>query len=127
MTDQTEATRAVITAFKRLFYEEYRIREAFLRFVHPDYVQHNPGIPDGRDSAIAFLEPKFGSGAVALDVRRIIVDGPYAVLHIMPRPGGGEPTGAVADIYRVEDGLIVEHWDVLQPWPTESANQHPMF
>lgn len=125
--DQTEETRELIAAFKRLFYDEYRIRDAFEAYVHPGYVQHNPSIPDGREAAIAFLEPKFGAGAVVLDVKRIIVDGAYAVLHIQPRPDGGAPSAAVADIYRVEDGLIVEHWDVLQPWPAQSANEHPLF
>ena len=40
---------------------------------------------------------------------------------------GSSRGGAVADIYRLRGGKVVEHWDVLQPIPAESANPHPMF
>ena len=38
-----------------------------------------------------------------------------------------DPGTVAADFFRLEDGKIVEHWDVLQPFPETSANDHPMF
>jgi len=39
----------------------------------------------------------------------------------------GEPAAAVVDLDRADGDLIVEHWDVIQPWPTSAAHDHPMF
>lgn len=124
---ETERNRAVITDFARLFYSERNVAEAFNRYVIEDYIQHNPGIADGRAAAVAALEPMFSRPEARFDVKRIIVDGDYAVIHLH---GSGSPTdagGAVADIYRLKDGMIVEHWDVLQPIGRDSANPHPYF
>lgn len=125
--DVTEANRAIVTDFARLFYTERNVRGAFLKYVAPDYVQHNPGIADGRDAAIAALEPKFSAPGARFDVKRILVDGDYAMIHLHGRADPASPGGAVADIYRLSHGRIVEHWDVLQPMPTASKNPHPMF
>ena len=66
------------------------------------------------------------SPGFSTEVVRQIVDGDLCVLHIRARRDG-EPVAAVVDIYRAEGDRIVEHWDVLQPWPGTSANDHPMF
>jgi predicted SnoaL-like aldol condensation-catalyzing enzyme len=81
------------------------VRAAFERHVAVAYIQHNPNIADGRDAAISALEP----------------------IHVHARSGPDERGGAVADLYRIADGLIVEHWDVLQSIPEATANDHPMF
>jgi len=125
--DLTERNRAIVTEFARLFYAEKAVRKAFETYVVPDYIQHNPGIADGRDAAIAALEPMFSRPGATFDVKRILVDGPYAVIHLHGRGDPTSPGAAVADIYRLEDGKIVEHWDVIQPMPAKSANPHPMF
>ncbi len=125
--DATARNRAVISDFARLFYGEKDVRKAFMTYVVPAYIQHNPGIADGRDAAIAALEPMFSRPGAVFDVKRIIVDGDYAVIHLHGRGDPASAGGAVADIYRLKDGLIVEHWDVLQPMPATSANPHPMF
>jgi len=50
------------------------------------------------------------------------------VTHGVVRFTADDEHGIVAaDLFRLEDGKIVEHWDVLQPFPEESANPHPMF
>ena len=123
----TERNRATLTEFARLFYGERDVRTAFERYVVPDYIQHNPGLPDGRDAAIAALAPKFATPGSQFDVKRIIVDGDMGVIHLHGRAGPTGRGGAVADIYRLKDGRIVEHWDVIQPMPDTSANRHPMF
>ena len=123
----TERNRAVITDFARLFYTERNVRAAFERYVAPDYIQHNPGILDGRDAAIAMLEPKFSAPGASFEIKRILVDGDLAMIHLRGRPSPDKPGGAVADIYRLSHGRIVEHWDVLQPIQTETVNPHPYF
>ena len=67
-----------------------------------------------------------GSPDARFEIQRILVDGDLAMVHVKAsRPGA--PDAAVADIYRFEDGRIVEHWDVLQPVPVHAAHDHPMF
>ena len=118
--------RELMTDFARIFYTERDPRGAFARYVAPGYIQHNPGLPDGPDPAVEGLEPKFQAEGARFEIQRILVDGDLAVVHIKAsRPGA--PDTAVADFYRIEDGRIVEHWDVLQPAPASSANAHPMF
>jgi predicted SnoaL-like aldol condensation-catalyzing enzyme len=125
---ETERNRAVVTDFARLFYAEKDVKAAFERHVAPDYIQHNPGIADGREAAIAALAPMFANPGARFEVKRILVDGDHAAIHLF---GQGDPRtrgAAVADFYRLEDGKIVEHWDVLQPIPEgPSANPHLMF
>ncbi len=123
----TERNRAIVTDFARIFYAEKDVRKAFDSYVVPDYIQHNPGVADGRDAAITALEPMFSRPGARFDVKRILVDGDHAVIHLHGRGDAATAGAAVADIYRLKDGKIVEHWDVLQSMPTKSANPHPMF
>ena len=125
--DPESRNREVVHDFARMFYQERDVRRAFEKHVAPDYIQHNPGVADGRDAAIAALDPMFSNPGARFEVKRILVDGDFAVIHLF---GKGDPAtrgAAVADIYRLKDGKIVEHWDVLQPMPETSVNPHPMF
>jgi predicted SnoaL-like aldol condensation-catalyzing enzyme len=119
--------RAIVTDFARLFYTERDVKTAFERYVVADYIQHNPGLPDGRAPAIAALAPKFAAPGASFAIKRIIVDGDYAVIHLHAKGSPDALGAAVADIYRLSGGKIVEHWDVLQPVPAEAKNAHPMF
>lgn len=119
--------RAAFERFVEIFYTQKRVREAFEFLVADDYRQHNPTIPDGPEEAIRMLTPKFdGSPDSRFEVQRILVDGDLAMVHVRAS-GPGRPDAAVADIYRFEDGRIVEHWDVLQPVPERPVHDHPMF
>lgn len=123
----SDRNRAVVTDFARLFYTERNVPAAFEKHVVENYIQHNPGIADGSAAAVAALTPKFSNPSARFDVKRIIVDGDYAVIHVHARLTADARGGAVADIYRLKDGKIVEHWDVLQPVPETSANTNTMF
>jgi predicted SnoaL-like aldol condensation-catalyzing enzyme len=118
--------RTIVTEFARLFYTERDVEAAFASFVAVDYIQHNPTVPDGRDAAVAMLAPKFSTPGAAFDIQRILVDGDLALIHVKAS-FPGNPVAAVADIYRLDGGKVVEHWDVLQRMPDEVANDHPMF
>jgi predicted SnoaL-like aldol condensation-catalyzing enzyme len=123
----TETNREMVHRFVDLFYRQKDVRKAFTTFVAKDYVQHNPNIPDGREAAIGFLEPMFSRPEARFDVKRILVDGNFAAVHLHGRPNQQEPGAAVVDMFRIANGLIVEHWDVLQPIPKQAINPHPMF
>jgi predicted SnoaL-like aldol condensation-catalyzing enzyme len=119
--------RAAFERFVELFYTQKRVREAFDYLVADCYVQHNPTIQDGPEAAITALTPKFdGSPDNRFEVQRILVDGDLAMVHVKAS-GPGRPDAAVADLYRFDDGLIVEHWDVLQPMPSHPVHDHPLF
>jgi predicted SnoaL-like aldol condensation-catalyzing enzyme len=126
MPSLTEANRAIVTEFARIFYEERDVTKAFTRFVAEEYTQHNPTIADGRQAAIDALEPKFGNPNSRFEIKKILVDGDLAVVHVRAFPLGGKEA-AVADFFRLSDGLIVEHWDVLQVVPEGAANANGMF
>ncbi|MEY2927604.1 MAG: hypothetical protein RL367_2081 [Pseudomonadota bacterium] len=119
--------RAMVKDFARLFYTERDVKRAFETYVTPDYIQHNPGIADGRDAAIAALAPMFADRTKSFTIKRILVDGDIAVIHIFVKPTPDSRGAAVFDMFRLKDGKIVEHWDAIQPVPEKSANTHPMF
>lgn len=125
--DPDARNRKLVEDFARIFYAEKDVKRAFETYVAPDYIQHNPGIADGRAAAIAALAPMFSAPGATFEVKRILVDGDLAMIHLFGRGDPATRGAAVADIYRLKDGKIVEHWDILQPMPEKSANPHPMF
>ena len=62
------------------------------------------------------------------EIKRVFADGDYVILHSLWHSLTDSPRGeAVVDIYRLEDGKLVEHWDVIQPIPETAANKNTMF
>lgn len=120
--ERTQRNREVFLDFVRLYYDEMKVREAFERYVHPDYIQHNPAVVDGREPAIAHLEKLLARPTASMDVRRILVDGDYAFVHLIGRQGPEDPGHSLMNIFRLEDGIIVEHWDVAQLIPLTTAS-----
>ncbi|HTN60805.1 MAG TPA: nuclear transport factor 2 family protein [Devosia sp.] len=123
---RTEQNRAAFLDFVQLYYSQHQIRPAFEKHVAADYIQHNPEIANGREAAIAWLEIKMASATVKMDVRRIVVDGDYAVVHLLASQGPEDPGHAIMNIFRLKDGKIVEHWDVTQAIPAMTASGNDM-
>ena len=94
------------------------------RVLREDFVEHSPGTPSGRDAWIEFIK---SGPAAEFDLKRVIADDNYVVAHYRLVPAGSEGGVAVVDIWRFEDGMIVEHWDVVQPVPDESDTPNGMF
>jgi predicted SnoaL-like aldol condensation-catalyzing enzyme len=118
--------RALVEAFVDLMYRRRDVRTAFDTYVAEDYVQHNPGLPDGRDAARDPLAQMFGDPGFVPEVVRLLVDGDLCAVPLRIARDGS-PVAAVVDLYRWDGEQVVEHWDVIQPWPAASANDHPMF
>jgi predicted SnoaL-like aldol condensation-catalyzing enzyme len=112
--------------FVDLMYRRREVRRAFDEYVAEDYVQHNPGLPDGRNAARDALAEKFADPSFDIRVMRMLRAGEFCVLHLLASRDGA-PAAAVVDMYRADGPQITEHWDVIQPWPATSANDHPMF
>jgi predicted SnoaL-like aldol condensation-catalyzing enzyme len=83
-----------------------------------DYIQHNPTVPTGREPLMQFP-------AIEVTSYRILADRDFVATHSCYQ-WGGQPTAAF-DVFRINDGQLVEHWDVMQAVPTSSANGHTMF
>ena len=92
------------------------------------YVQHNPLAADGTEAFrgfVTWLRGEFPD--VKLDIKRVLADGDIVVTHSHLVLVPGTPGRALADFFRVEDGKVVEHWDVVQDIPETSANRNGMF
>jgi len=122
-----DGNRAVVMAFVDRLYIQRDVRGAFETYVSQDYIQHNPALGDGRSAAIAFLVPLFSSPDARFDVKRVLVDGDFALVHLHGRLDASGPGVAVMDLYRLEQCSIVEHWDTIQPVALSEANSHPFF
>jgi predicted SnoaL-like aldol condensation-catalyzing enzyme len=85
------------------------------------YIQHNLDFPDGRDATLAALDQMEGS--IKIDIKRAISDGDYVVLHSEVNFFGPKVS---FDIFRFENGKIVEHWDNLQEKVEKTKSSHSM-
>ena len=113
------------------FYEQGINRKDFdaaAKFIGPRYVQHNPTAPDGLDgfkAFLSFLREKFPDSHS--EIKRAFAEGDYVILHVHSVREKGSRGRAIIDIFKLEDGKIVEHWDVAQDIPEKSANGNGMF
>jgi predicted SnoaL-like aldol condensation-catalyzing enzyme len=64
---------------------------------------------------------------MSLNIKRAVAEGDLVVTHRLLKTSTEDRGTAAADIFRLEEGKVVEHWDVLQPVPESAANDHPMF
>jgi predicted SnoaL-like aldol condensation-catalyzing enzyme len=122
-----EANKKVVLDFyeKGLNQKDF---EAAAQHFGPRYIQHNPGAPDGIDGFKAFIamrKEKFPNARS--EIKRVFADGDFVILHVHSVREPGERGVAIVDIFRLEKGKIVEHWDVVQPIPEKPANSNGMF
>jgi predicted SnoaL-like aldol condensation-catalyzing enzyme len=132
---ETLSVREVAERFIELFHHQDNVTDAFRCWVHPDYIQHNPNAPSGRDATLEVLEAAVRNNPeLTHEVKRVIYgdeadgEGLVAVHHHFRRQRA-ERGWAVVDILRIKDGYVVEHWDVMQPVPdqAETRNGNGMF
>lgn len=102
--------------------------DAEAKYLGPRYIQHNPGAKDGIDgfkAFVAFLKDKFPG--YKSEIKRVFADGDYVILHVHNIREPGTRGRAIMDIFRLENGKIVEHWDVAQDIPETMAHNNGMF
>ena len=93
-----------------------------------EYIQHNPQAANGPEAFIAFVHAlRSANPDMHLDIKRVVAEGDLVVTHAHLVLKAGEPGLALADIFRLVDGKVVEHWDVIQPVPDTAKNENGMF
>ena len=127
MSESTAAKNKaiVLEAFEALFNKrDYAAAE---RFWSPGYIQHSAHIAPGRDGLLNLVKNlpptlKYEPGTIVAEGDFVIVHGRFS--------GLGQPVNWIAaDILRIKDGILVEHWDVIQDEATEQQSKSglPMF
>ncbi|MCZ0738511.1 nuclear transport factor 2 family protein [Phreatobacter sp. AB_2022a] len=102
--------------------------DAAARHFGPRYIQHNPVAPDGIDGFKAFIAMRKERFPRAHnEIKRVIADGDLVALHVHSKREPADRGLAIVDIFRLEAGKIVEHWDVIQPIPETAAHTNGMF
>ncbi|MCW8408588.1 ester cyclase [Legionella sp. PATHC035] len=92
------------------------------------YIQHNPMAQDGIEGLknyINYLKNTYPQSHS--EIKRILADGDYVIVHVHSVLEPGTKGRAIVDIFRLENNKIYEHWDVIQSIPAESANSNGMF
>jgi predicted SnoaL-like aldol condensation-catalyzing enzyme len=102
--------------------------EAASKYLGTRYTQHNPTVVDGQEGLKIFIEylrdhyPDAHS-----EIKHIFAEDDYVILHVHSVRKPGIRGRAVFDLFKLENGKIVEHWDTVQNIPDHSANSNGMF
>ena len=125
--EELEANKKTVRAFEDAALNQKDFGAAS-KYLGPRYTQHNPTAPDGPDGLkayIAFLKEKFPNNHS--EIKHIFADGDYVIVHDHAVREPGTRGNAIVNIYKLENGKVVEHWDVIQPVPEKAANDNGMF
>ncbi len=126
--DRENSNVTLVTSFYNMVFVDHKTVEAADKFLENSYIQHNPNVATGSKAFVDFFVPFFEKNPTARsEIKRVIADGDLVMLHVHSKMTPSERGRAIVDIFRVKDGRIVEHWDVIQAIPEKSANDNGMF
>ncbi|MED0939942.1 ester cyclase [Bacillus mobilis] len=126
MTEKEKNKKMVVDFYNEVF-NKHNI-DIIPNYVSEDYKQHNPFVADGRKAFMDFFKDDFVKNPnSSAEIKRVVAEGDTVALHVHSRTNSQDKGVAIVDIFRIKDGKIVEHWDVIQEIPNETANNNTMF
>ena len=126
-TAREKANKAAVIAFYNAAINDKDFDKS-AKFLGNRYTQHNPTAadgPEGLKAFLAFLRDKFPQSHS--DIVQAFAKDDYVILHVHSIRTPGTLGRAIVDIFKLEKGKIVEHWDVVQDIPEKPANTNTMF
>ncbi|MFM5923836.1 MAG: nuclear transport factor 2 family protein [Novosphingobium sp.] len=97
-------------------------------YIRPDYIQHSSLAEPGVQALKDWLDARRADSPDAVQtIHRAFADGDHVIVHVELHRWPGDPGMAVVDIFRMQDGMVAEHWDVLQDIPADPVNSNAMF
>lgn len=99
------------------------------RYWAQDYLQHNPYMADGTEAVKQYVE-KIGllkGPTFKVEFLRVAAEGDLVFVQTRQPKMGDQPEMVIVDIFRVANGKIAEHWDVMQAVPADKLNPRPMY
>ncbi|SPL69805.1 nuclear transport factor 2 family protein [Acinetobacter stercoris] len=127
-TQTAEQNKKIVTDFYEGVFLKHQVKEYSDRYIGNEYIQHNPHVPNGKAPFVEYFSGYFKEHPEAKNViKRAVAQGDLVFLHVHSTQTPQDRGVAIVDIFRVEHGKIVEHWDVQQEIPEQSANTNTMF
>ena len=124
---QEEANRKLVVDFYNEVFTQHNL-DVINKLVAEDYIQHSPKISNGRDTFINALKDRIAQNPQRQNkIIRSVAAGDMVWLHVHSKEKPEDLGRAIVDLFRVKDGKIIEHWDVIQPIPETSNNENTMF
>jgi len=124
---RTSAKKEIAVSFLRMA-SSGQVREAYERYVHPDFVHHNPYFKGDRGSLLAGMEESAAAFPnKAFEAVRVLEDGDFVVVHGRIRLAPDTPEYVLIHIFRFEGDRIIEEWEAGQEIPKESPNKNGVF
>lgn len=126
-SEQERRNRDVVLDFYEAGVNRRDYAAAF-RHLGERYLQHNPEVADGREGFreyFDFMQRQYPNFRV--QIKRVFVEGDMVAVHVRSFDGPTRNGEAGVDIFRLEGGKIVEHWDVIQPIPDSLPHSNTMF
>lgn len=125
---QAADNKKVVQDFYETAFVKHLPAEAMKNFVGSQYIQHNPHVKDGPEPFITYFTEFFKKNPKATtEIKRLVAEGNLVVVHAHSKANSKDRGYAAIDIFRLENGKIIEHWDAVQPVPVKSANTNTMF
>ena len=122
------SNKQVVLAYHDLVFNQHQPRLAAELYIGAPYTQHNPYASQGKEQFVRHFEAFFREyPAFRVAVKKIVADDDYVFVHVHTKKDTSDSGDAVVDIYRLKDGRIVEHWDVIQKIDSEARNPQAYF
>ena len=127
MQHNCETNKKVVKEFYDLIINKKDFDSA-KKYIGSRYKQHNPLVadrPEGLEKFVTFLKTNYPEAKS--EIKNTFADGNYVILHVHSLRAPDTAGRAIIEIFRLENGKIEEHWDVIQEIPSSSANPNGMF